>query len=148
MAKETSNKIASMERFTKSILNYFAAYTETRFNFRRKIDYIWTNDSLTSDLSVFPEFQQKILSSIKDGSAFNLSVKKGEYSISLDQESFRSELFKKLESNYNLEFLNSCIQQAHDRLAKTESDKVIILGKGGESENAIKESKAFVFVFS
>ena len=132
-----------MERFTKSILNYFAAYTETRFNFRRKIDYIWTNDSLTSDLSVFPEFQQKILSFIKDGSAFNLSVKKGEYSVSLDDEMFKSELSKKLESNYNLEFLKSCIQQAHDRLAKTESDKVIILGENSDSENVIKENKAF-----
>ena len=44
-----------MKKFAKSILNYFATYTETRFNFRKKIDYKWTDDSLTSDLSVFTQ---------------------------------------------------------------------------------------------
>jgi len=53
-----------MKKFAKSILNYFATYTETRFNFRKKIDYKWTDDSLTSDLSVFPDFQKKILDAL------------------------------------------------------------------------------------
>ena len=143
MGKETSNKRANMERFTKSILNYFAAYTETRFNFRKKIDYQWTDNSLTSDLSVFPEFQKKILSSIKDGTSFNLSIRKGEYSVSLNEETFRNELIKKLETDYNRDFLKSCLQQATERLRQTEAERIIILGENVETDEAFQENKAF-----
>jgi len=132
-----------MEQFAKSILNYFATYTETRFNFRKKIDYKWTNDSLTSDLSVFPQFQRKILSSIKEGVPFNLPISKGEYSVSLDESSFRDELLKKLDSDYGLRFLRSCIEQARDRLKSTESDRVILLGEGSDTEDSIRENKEF-----
>ena len=71
-----------MEQFAKSILNYFATYTETRFNFRKKIDYKWTDNTFTSDLSVFPDFQKNILSTIKEGISFNLSVKRALSSVS------------------------------------------------------------------
>jgi hypothetical protein len=39
-----------MDKFTKSILNYFATYTETRFRFQTKISYKWTDDLLTADM--------------------------------------------------------------------------------------------------
>ena len=43
-----------MSKLPKQILNYFATFTETRFNFRRLINYKWTNNELTLDLSFFP----------------------------------------------------------------------------------------------
>ena len=46
-----------MNKLPEGILNYFATFTETRFNFRRLINYKWTNNELTLDLSLFPEFQ-------------------------------------------------------------------------------------------
>ena len=40
-----------MRGFAKSILNYFAAFTETRFRFSRRLPYERSEDSLTLDLS-------------------------------------------------------------------------------------------------
>jgi hypothetical protein len=48
-------------------LNYFAAFTETRFNFRTLINYRWTNNELTLDLGIFQDFQDKLLQKIKTG---------------------------------------------------------------------------------
>lgn len=132
-----------MEKFAKSILNYFATYTETRFNFQKKVDYKWTDDHLTAELSVFSEFQQKILSTIKNKEQFQFSVKKGEYSISLDEDSFKKELLQQLETNYNLAFLKICLKQSYDKLIKTESDKIIISGTGKKTEGEIKSNPDF-----
>jgi len=135
-----------MEKFAKSILNYFATYTETRFSFQRKIDYKWTDSSLTADLSVFPKFQQEILASIKNGKSLNFIVKKGQYSVALDQDLLKASLLKRLESNYNLDFLKSCIVQAQAKLSKTESDKRIVAGEAGSGEitaNAEFQKKVF-----
>ena len=56
-----------MNKLPKEILNYFATFTETRFNFRRLINYKWTNSELTLDLSFFPEFQRTLLNKIEAG---------------------------------------------------------------------------------
>jgi len=120
-----------MKKFAKSILNYFATYTETRFNFRKKKDYKWTDDSLTSDLSVFPDFQKKILGSIKNGKKFNFEIKRGEYKVGLDENTFKQKLVNKLESDYNLEYLKTCIKQSKDKLLNLYGDKIILLGEKG-----------------
>ncbi|MBA7526906.1 hypothetical protein ES705_19077 [subsurface metagenome] len=120
-----------MKEFAKSILNYFATYTETRFNFRKKIDYKWTDDSLTSDLSVFPDFQKKILGSIKKGEKFNFEVKRGDYKVSLNEDEFKQILIDKLESDYNLEYLKTCIKQSKDRLLQLYGNKTILSGEEG-----------------
>ena len=133
-----------MEKFTKSILNYFATYTETRFRFQTKISYKWTDDLLTAEMSVFPEFQKKVLDSIKNKGLLNIAIKQGEYSVSLDEDEFKSALTQKLEINYNLDFLKSCIDQAKTHLSKTESDKVIISGDNNKKNDAeLVKSKEF-----
>ena len=116
-----------MKKFAKSILNYFATYTETRFNFRKKIDYKWTDDSLTSDLSVFPDFQKKILGSIKNGKKFNFEIKRGEYKVGLDENTFKQKLVNKLESDYNLEYLKTCIKQSRDKLLQLLGKLLLVL---------------------
>jgi len=122
-----------MKDFTKSILNYFATYTETRFSFQKKVDYKWTDNIFTVDFSVFPEFQKMILTSINDGAPFCISVKKNEYSISLDQDFFKNDLVAKLDSIYGSEFLNNCVEQVRDKLIKAESDRVILSGDGSKT---------------
>ena len=130
-----------MEKFAKSILNYFATYTETRFSFQRKIDYKWTDSGLTADFSVFPKFQKEILASIKDGKSINFIIKKGQYSVALDQDLLKTSLIQKLDLNYNLDYLKNCIAQAQAKLAKTESDKLIVSGEAGKNE--IKQNEEF-----
>lgn len=134
-----------MEKFVKSILNYFATYTETRFRFDTKIGYKWTDDSLTAELSVFPEFQKKILGSIREKSVLDISIKKGEYSVSVDEDDFKKELFQSLDSHYSTEFLMNCIEQTRNKLKKNENDKVIIMGDGKTSnaQGEIKPNKEF-----
>jgi len=120
-----------MKKFAKSILNYFATYTETRFNFQKKIDYRWTDDSLTSDLSVFPYFQKKILDSIKKGEKFSFEIKRGDYKVSLNEDEFKQKLIDKLESDYNLGYLKTCIKQSKDRLLKLYGNKTILSREEG-----------------
>ena len=67
-----------MNKLPKEILNYFATFTETRFNFRRLINYKWTNNELTLDLSLFPSFQSLLLEKIKAGDLSPIAVKPNE----------------------------------------------------------------------
>jgi len=53
--KKTANRLSA------GILNYFAAFTETRFNFRTLINYRWTNNELTLDLAIFQDFQIELI---------------------------------------------------------------------------------------
>jgi signal recognition particle GTPase len=124
-----------MDKFTKSILNYFATYTETRFRFQTKISYKWTDDLLTAEMSVFPEFQKKVLNSIKNKGLLDISIKQGEYAVSLDGDEFKKFLVQKLDTNYSFDFLKNCIEQAKLTLTKTESDKVVLVGDSKDKKN-------------
>ena len=62
--KQKANKLSA------NILNYFAAFTETRFNFRTLINYRWTNNELTLDLGIFQDFQDELLQRIKTGDSY------------------------------------------------------------------------------
>ena len=100
-----------MKNFAKSILNYFAAFNETRFRFSRKLPYEWTNDSYTLDLSVFPDFQKQLQNFISRGTPINIEVRKGDHIVALDGERFKEILFSHLTSNLNLNFLLHCIEK-------------------------------------
>ncbi|HEY5536174.1 MAG TPA: AAA domain-containing protein [Ignavibacteria bacterium] len=131
-----------MNKFAKSILNYFAAFTETRFNFGRKIDYAWTDDSLTADLSVFPEFQKKVLSEIKSGKTLNISIKKNEYCIKIDSNIFKNSLLNSLNEKYDINFLKQIIDEVKEN--NTNCNNNIILGNSFrkynlEFRNSIRE---------
>jgi hypothetical protein len=73
----------SASRLPANILNYFAAFTETRFNFRTLINYRWTNNELTLDLAIFQEFQDTLLQRIKAGDRTPISVKNNEHVLTL-----------------------------------------------------------------
>ncbi|GAG38650.1 unnamed protein product, partial [marine sediment metagenome] len=106
-----------MKNFAKSILNYFAAFNETRFRFSRKLPYEWSDDSFTLDLSVFPDFQRQLLDSIVRGVQFRVEVRKGKHTVEVDSDTVKEALLEIIQSNLNEDFLQECIDQNRDRLA-------------------------------
>ncbi|MDY0280544.1 MAG: AAA domain-containing protein [Salinivirgaceae bacterium] len=100
-----------MKNFAKSILNYFAAFNETRFRFGSKLSYEWSNDSFTLDFSVFPVFQEKLLGAVVLGSPFRFEIHKGEYAVQLDSDEFKTVLLSRFETELNEEFLDECIEE-------------------------------------
>ncbi len=81
-----------VRNFAKSVLNYFAAFSETRFRFSRKLPYEWSDDSFTLDLSVFPDFQREMLAAMAGGAPFCIRVTKGKYAVALDPTTVTTEL--------------------------------------------------------
>jgi very-short-patch-repair endonuclease len=78
-----------VRNFAKSVLNYFATYTETRFRFATKrLAYQWADDQHhvldVLDLGVFPSVQAHILDCVAANQPINLSVQQGEHTIRLD----------------------------------------------------------------
>jgi hypothetical protein len=100
-----------MKNFAKSILNYFAAFNETRFRFSRKLPYEWTNDTYTLDLSVFPDFQRQLLNFISRGTPIQIEIRKGEHTVELDSRTFKEILLSRFSSRLNQDFLLSCIEK-------------------------------------
>ncbi|MDI9570585.1 MAG: AAA domain-containing protein [Pseudomonadota bacterium] len=112
-----------MKNFAKSILNYFAAFTETRFRFGGRLSYEWSNDALTLDFSVFPVFQKKLLTSIAQGAPFRFEIRMGEYIVRLDSDDFKQALLSRLAEELNIDFLESCIEQCRTRIREADPDK-------------------------
>jgi len=112
-----------MKNFAKSILNYFAAFNETRFRFGSKLSYEWSNDSFTLDFSVFPVFQKKLLDSISLGTLFRFEIHKGEYIVSLDSDEFKQVLLSRFAGELNIEFLESCIERSRAQIHEADPDK-------------------------
>ena len=105
-----------MRNFTKSILNYFAAFSETRFRFSRKLPYEWSEDSFTLDLSVFPDFQRLLLDSVAQGHPFRLEVHGGEYTVPLDSSEIKKNLLCTLQEKLNQTYLQENINQILEKL--------------------------------
>jgi hypothetical protein len=123
-----------MNKLPKEILNYFATFTETRFNFRRLINCKWTNSELTLDLSFFPEFQRTLLKKIEDGDLSPLSIKQKEFSIVISKDSLFLEIKKLLQGNFNAVYLEKCIQTEFSQVA--EQNQLFVVGVDGELQLA------------
>jgi hypothetical protein len=119
-----------MSNLPKQILNYFATFTETRFNFRRLINYKWTNNELTLDLSFFPEFQLLLLKKIKDGDLSPLLIKQNKYTIVLNKDTFLVEIKKLLQDYFNTSYLEKCILAEYNQIAA--DNTIFIVGENGE----------------
>ena len=108
----------SATRLSANILNYFAAFTETRFNFRTLINYRWTDNELTLDLGIFQEFQDQLLQRIKSGDSTSLTVRNNEHILSLSGDDVLLEIHKALSDKFGLEYLKSCVEQEIQKVAK------------------------------
>ena len=141
--------IVIMNEFSKSILNYFAAFTETKFRFQSKGVYKWTNDYLTCDFPIFPEFQRKMLEALKSGKTLEFAIKKGEYVIALDSSDFVNRLMGLLNSKYNVVYLNEIINierqekldngYALEELQSIENEKKLLYGSFRTFNMAFRE---------
>lgn len=108
-----------MKNFAKSILNYFAAYNETRFRFSRKLPYEWSEDSFTLDLAVFPEFQMLLLNAIAQEAPFSLEISKGGYTVPLESDALKEAMLEDLESTLNQDYLENSINQIREKLEES-----------------------------
>ena len=127
-----------MENFAKSILNYFAAYTETRFRFDKRIDYFWTDNEFNCDLLIFPAFQRNLLEHIQKGASIDLTIHKGEHTIELDESNFKGELIKNLHNTYSLEYLKKCIKQEIENYHKKHGNNIILIADKKGQNNSQK----------
>ena len=118
-----------MNKLPKEILNYFATFTETRFNFRRLINYKWTNNELTLDLSLFPSFQALLLNKIKTGDLSPITIKQNEHTILISKEAFQTEIETLLQNTFNKDYLDKCLNDEYTLIAQ---NKAFIAGPNGE----------------
>ena len=116
---------ADINRLPLSILNYFAAFTETRFNFHTLINYRWTNDELTLDLSLFRDFTQMLFERIKSGDIAALSVRPNEHTLSLLGEDILIEIEKALSNKFDISYLNTCIEQERQKLNERQNTNLL-----------------------
>ena len=92
-----------MQNFAKSILNYFATYTETRFRFSTKqLAFQWADsvqhDLSVLDLGVFPQVQRLISDCVAANQPIQVTIQKGEHIIRLDGQRVTRQLLSFLES--------------------------------------------------
>ncbi|MEI7636571.1 MAG: AAA family ATPase [Syntrophus sp. (in: bacteria)] len=105
-----------MQDFLKNILNYYAAFTETRFSSRSTLKYQWTNDiSLTLDVTFFPEFRRLWLDKISAADAKPIDIRPRQYTIPLSVPSFRERLESELHDSHDLNALGAFIRQEAER---------------------------------
>ena len=109
-------------RLSANILNYFAAFTETRFNFRTLINYRWTDNELTLDLGIFQKFQDELLQRIKNGDSAPFTVRNNEHVLLLSGDDVLLEINKALSDKFGLEYLKSCVEQEIQKVAEREGE--------------------------
>src|ERR1039457_2284099 len=124
-----------MNNLPKQILNYFATFTETRFNFRRLINYKWTNNELTLDFSLFPQFQNKLLEKIKNGDLSAITVKQNEYIVVIPKDQILSEIHSLLTKNLSAQYLEKCIHDEESNIADDTKNDPELFSKQKELAN-------------
>jgi very-short-patch-repair endonuclease len=115
-----------------SILNYFAAFTETKFNFKTLVNYCWTDDEFSLDLGLFQEFQEQLLEKIKAGDKAPVAIKPHEHTLSLLKEDLLFDIENALSGKFGPDYLKTCVEQA--LAAIVEADKVLI---ASDQENQV-----------
>ena len=114
------NENIASKKLPSSILNYFAAFTETKFNFRTLINYRWTDDELTLDLSLFQNFQKKLMEVIKSSDNKPIVIKSNEYTLSLLGNDIRIGIEKALSNAFGQDYLKTCVDQELARIIEPE----------------------------
>jgi len=105
-------------KLSTTILNYFAAFTETKFSFRTLINYRWTNNELTLDLAIFQDFKDVLLQRIKAGDNTPLTVKNNEHILSLSGDEVLLDINEALSARFGLDYLKTCVKQEFARRAE------------------------------
>jgi len=100
-----------MNQLPKEILNYFATFTETRFNFKRLVNYRWTNNEFTLDLPLYPNFQKTLLDLIKEGEISNISISPGQHIVSIKKEDIIQLITNIIHTKYSKDFFDDLLKE-------------------------------------
>jgi len=99
-----------MSEFVKSILNYYAAFTETRFSNKSTLNYKWLDDpNLTLDLSFLPDFFQLWISKLEKHDLSPIEISNQEYKLEIPALRFRQKVDELLSSRFDLESLQAAV---------------------------------------
>lgn len=134
-----------MQNFSKSILNYFATYNETRFNFNKKVSYFWSNDEFSLDINIFDNFVNKVFDQIAAKNGIDMEIPRGVYQISLDEKEFKEKISIFLSNNLSKKiksaYLITDLEKRNEQLRKInlEARKYIANTLLEFQDNKIKE---------
>src|SRR4030043_1834255 len=107
---------ATLNEFVKSILNYYAAFTETRFSSSSTLNYKWSNDpNFTLDISFFPEFRGLWLDKLSTNDKSPVEIGPRQFKIEIPPQNFKQKLAEHLESTLNFESLKTSVSQERDK---------------------------------
>lgn len=105
-------------KLASSILNYFTAFTETRFNFRTLINYRWTDNELTLDLSIFQEFQNQLVARIRSGDRSSISIKANQHVLRLSGDKVCLAVSGELSESFGPAYPKSCVEAEVRKVAE------------------------------
>ena len=121
-----------MNEFVKSILNYYAAFTETRFSSSSTLNYKWSNEpNFTLEISFFPEFRSLWLDKLSMNDKSPLEILPRQFKIEIPPQTFKQKLVEHLESTHNFESLKASVSQERDR-------------QSGEGPDILDERRVFL----
>jgi hypothetical protein len=101
-----------VNQFVKSLLNYYAAFTETRFSNRRTLNYKWLNDpNLTLDISFLPDFFQLWVTKLENHDHGPVDVRINQFKREIPVHRFRQKLDELLATSFNLESLQQFLSE-------------------------------------
>lgn len=96
-----------MSEFVKSVLNYYAAFTESRFSSKSTLNYKWIDDSnLSLDISFFVDFFQAWISKLERNNLDPVDVHANQFKREISGSHFIQKLKDLLASTFNQESLD------------------------------------------
>ena len=101
-----------MSEFVKSILNYYAAFTESRFSNKSTLNYKWLDDSnLSLDISFFTDFFRLWVSKLENNNGSAVDVHANQFKREISASRFVLKLDELLESSFNREWLHKYVEE-------------------------------------
>jgi very-short-patch-repair endonuclease len=114
-----------VSQFVKSLLNYYAAFTETRFSNRSILNYKWLDDpNLTLDISFFPDFFQLWVTKLDNHDHEPVNVHISQFKREIPAHRFRQKLDELLATSFNLESLQQFLAENREGKELTTPDEL------------------------
>lgn len=101
-----------MSQFVKSILNYYAAFTETRFSNKSTLNYKWLNDAnLTLDISFFTDFFRLWITKLEKDDLTPVDIRANQFKREIPTASFLTRLKDLLDGAFDEECLKKFLAE-------------------------------------
>jgi hypothetical protein len=114
-----------MSQFVKSILNYYAAFTETRFSNRSTLNYKWLDDTnLTLDLSFFTDFFRVWIAKLENNDLSPVNVCANQFKFEIPSSHFRSQLSELIEGSFNQDRFQQFLQEEKEGKALSSPQEI------------------------